>query len=119
MGRLLEKELRELGLEDVELDGRCYVYGYLNRANREKRVVLLAHMDVSPAAPSEDVRPVVRTFENAPIELESGQKIELSDLQNIAPGEKLVTSDGRTLLGGDDKAGVAAITTLLSALKKL
>ena len=55
MGRLMERELRELGMEDVELDEYCYVYGYLNKRNTEKRVVLLAHMDVSPAAPSENV----------------------------------------------------------------
>ena len=113
MARLLADELRGLGLEDVELDEHCYVYGYLNRANRAKRIVLLAHMDVSPAAPSENVQPTIRTFEGKPLKLREGVEIDLEDLPNLETGDKLVTSDGSTLLGGDDKAGAAIITTLL------
>lgn len=118
MGRLLADELRLLGLEDVELDEHCYVYGYLNRANKAKRIVLVAHMDVSPAAPSENVKPTIRRFEGKPIRFENGVEIGLEDLQNIQIGDKLVTSDGTTLLGGDDKTGIAIITTLLKIVRR-
>lgn len=118
MGRLLAEELRQLGLEDVELDEHCYVYGYLNRSNRRRRIVLVAHMDVSPAAPSEGVKPVVRRFEGKPVRFENGVEIGVEDLKNVEIGEKLVTSDGTTLLGGDDKAGIAIITTLLKLMQR-
>ena len=80
MGRLLAEELRQLGLEDVELDEHCYVYGYLNRSNRKRRIVLVAHMDVSPAAPSEGVKPTVRRFEGKPVRFENGVEIGVEDL---------------------------------------
>lgn len=118
MGRLLKAELETLGLEDVELDEHCYVYGYLNRQNKSKRIVLVSHMDVSPAAPSENVHPIVRTFDGKPVELNRDVRIELEDLQDVEIGDQLVTSDGTTLLGGDDKAGIAIITTLMKMLKR-
>lgn len=68
-------ELRELGMEDVELTDNCFVYAYMNRKNTQRRVVLVAHLDVSEDAPSVGVKPRVVTYEGGPIILENGVRI--------------------------------------------
>lgn len=116
LARLLEKELRELGMSEVELDQYGYVTATLP-ANIEHDcpvVGFIAHMDTSPDASGENVK--ARVIENY-----DGQDIILNESQNIIlspdvfpdllkyKGESLVVTDGTTLLGADDKAGIAAI----------
>lgn len=70
-------------------------------------------MDVSPEAPSVGVNPIIHTFDGNPIKLKNGIEIPLRQLNGVEKGQKIITTDGTTLLGGDDKAGVAIITTFL------
>ncbi|CAL6107357.1 Peptidase_T [Hexamita inflata] len=115
LAKIMKAELEALNVEDVELDDSCYVYGYINKQNTSKRVVLVAHMDVSPEAPSENVQPIVHEFVGKDLVLPHAT-ILASKLKNIEIGQKIITSDGSTLLGGDDKAGLAIIMTLIKYL---
>jgi tripeptide aminopeptidase len=116
LARLLEKELRELGMSDVELDQYGYVTATLP-ANIEHYcpvVGFIAHMDTSPDASGENVKArVIENYDGLDIVLNEAENIILST--DIFPdllkykGESLVVTDGTTLLGADDKAGIAAI----------
>eukprot|EP00703_Trepomonas_sp_PC1_P004598 JAP92008.1 Peptidase T [Trepomonas sp. PC1] len=114
---LLQKQLVDLGLEDVHVDDKCFVYAYLNKQNTKSRVVLLAHMDTTEAALNVDVKPIVHNFNGGDIILPN-TTISKQDLFDIKPGQTVITSDGSTLLGADDKAGIAIIMTLLKLLKE-
>ena len=115
LARALEGELREIGLEDVELDENCYLMATLP-ANTDKPVPtigFIAHMDTSPEAPSENINPQVHyNYRGGDITLNEEKGIVLSprdfpDLRRYK-GKTIITSDGTTLLGADDKAGVGA-----------
>ncbi len=123
LSRLLVDELLELGLSDVALDGNGYVTATLpaNAAGAGAPTIgLIAHVDVSPDAPAEGVEPIVhRVYDGGVIELPRGGT-QLDPATTPALGRKLghdlVTSSGDTLLGADDKAGVAEIMTALAHL---
>ncbi len=122
LGRLLVRELRELGLEDAHMDEWGYVFATLP-GNTEKKVPvvgLIAHVDTSPEVSGANVRPLVhRNYQGGPIRLpKDGQMITPEDSPALAGciGKDIVTSDGSTLLGADDKAGVAEIVTAVSYL---
>jgi tripeptide aminopeptidase len=131
LARLLESELRDLGLADVHLDPRGYVYGRLPerlpdgspRAGRIPTVGLVAHMDVSPQVSGKNVRPIVhRRYAGGPIALPGVPDVVLTPEADPPLGEcvglDIVTSDGTTLLGADDKAGIAVILTALETLQR-
>jgi tripeptide aminopeptidase len=108
LSRLLAQELRALGLEDVELTEHGYVFATLPGSSDGPVVGLLAHLDTSPDAPAAGVSPQVH--ENyAGGELVPGLSPGTSPLLGERLGHDIVTSDGTTLLGADDKAGVAEI----------
>lgn len=118
LSRLLAAELTELGLEDVELDAHGIVTATLPATpgcESAPTIGLLAHVDTSPAVSGRDVRPLVhRGVDGDPIPLPCGGAVVLPP-----PGVRgldLVTSDGSTLLGADDKAGVAEIMEALCRL---
>ena len=115
LSRLLVEELGALGLADAELDEQGYVLATLPATvERDVPVIaLLAHVDVSPDAPAENVRPQVVRYEGGRLPLPGDPDVALDperspELEQHV-GHELVTSDGTTLLGADDKAGVAAI----------
>jgi tripeptide aminopeptidase len=125
--RLLERELRELGLEDVTMDEHGYVMATLpenvpagtKRAARIPTVGLLAHVDTYHEVSGKDVRPILHeNYQGGPIALPGAPGKTLDPSENLEleafVGDDLVTSDGSTLLGADDKAGVAEIMTLLA-----
>lgn len=123
LARLLEQELRELGLEEVKLDQYGYVTATLP-ANIETSVPtigFIAHMDTSPAASGKDVKPrLVENYDGKDILLNEEKGVHLSpsefpDLKNHI-GQTLVVTDGTTLLGADDKAGIAAIMSAVATL---
>lgn len=122
LSRQLADELREIGLQDVELTEHGYVFATLPGTVRSAPVVgLIAHVDTSPEAPGANVRPVVhRAWAGAPIALtgDPSQVIDPAELPELARrvGHDIVTSDGTTLLGADDKAGVAEIMTAAAFL---
>ncbi len=118
--RMLENELRELGLDDIELDEKGTLYASLPGGGSGDTVIgLLAHVDTSPEAPGENVNPVVhRSWDGNPVELCEGVVIRPSETVDMLRyvGDTIITSDGRTLLGADDKAGVAIIMEILDTL---
>jgi tripeptide aminopeptidase len=119
LGNLLVSELKEMGLE-AELDENGYVYSTL-KSNTEKDVPaigLIAHMDTSPDAPGANVNPQIITYNGGDIEVGNGviiKEIDNTELKNWL-GKEIITSDGSTLLGADNKAGIAEI---MSAVKYL
>lgn len=121
LGRLLVEELQAMGLGDARQDEHGLVWALVpgNVAN-VPTILLNAHMDTSPEAPGENVRPqVLENYPGGDIKLgDSEQTIRVNDCPalNELIGHTLVTTDGRTLLGGDDKAGVAAIMELAEYL---
>ena len=123
LSRLLVEELRELNLEDVKLDDFGYVTATLpsNVSHPTPTIGFIAHVDTSPAASGKDVKPrLVENYDGGDIVLNHEQGILLSpsDYPEISQhvGETLVVTDGTTLLGADDKAGVAAIMSAVATL---
>ncbi len=121
LGSLLCKELQAMSVEDAHQDEHALVWGTVPASDGGHRptVALVAHLDTSPEAPGEDVKPqVIESYPGGDIELSSGATIEVATcpaLQSMM-GMTLITTDGKTLLGGDDKAGVAIIMELAATL---
>jgi tripeptide aminopeptidase len=121
--RLLADELRQIGLRDVAMDQYGYVTATLEATTSAPAPVIgfLAHVDTSPDFNGKDVRPqIVENYDGGDIVLNANEKIILSpqrfpDLLKYR-GESLVTTDGTSLLGADDKAGIAEIMTSLAHL---
>jgi tripeptide aminopeptidase len=122
LGELLARELRELGLDGVELTEHGYVFATLP-GSRGPTVGLIAHVDTSPDEPGADVKPqVVRAYDGGDIALPANPRQTLrpseSTLLAERVGHDIVTTDGTTLLGADDKAGVAEIMSAVAYLAK-
>ena len=121
---LLEKQLKEAGLTDVRSDGRGYVYAKLP-ANTNKKlpaVGFIAHVDTSPEMSDADITPRVVDYKGGDIVLNEKLNIVMTEkdfpnLKNYV-NEHLVVTDGTTLLGADDKAGVAEIMDAVIRLKE-
>jgi tripeptide aminopeptidase len=114
LARLLVDELREAGLSEPTLDENGYVTATLPATNGDERAVgLIAHMDTSPDAPGAGVEPIVhRSYDGGVLELpRGGTRLDPATMPELLPkrGHDIVTSSGDTLLGADDKAGVAEI----------
>lgn len=124
LARELEKELHEMGLEDISLDEKGYIMATLP-ANTDKEVPTIgfvAHMDTSPDLTGKDVNPqIVKNYDGKDIILNKELNIVLSpndfpEMQDYV-GQDLIVTDGKTLLGADDKAGIAEILTAIKYLK--
>lgn len=121
LGALLCEELKELGLSDAKLDEYGYVYATLP-ANTEGMAAIgfIAHMDTSPDASDENIKLQLVKYEGGDILLnkELGIYMKVSDYPYLEKykGQTLITSDGTTLIGADDKAGIAEILTMLEKL---
>jgi tripeptide aminopeptidase len=123
LAELLVRELIDAGLAEVSLDDNGYVTATLHSSNgrQPERVVgLIAHMDTSPDAPGAGVEPIVhRDYDGKVIELpRAGTKLDPVAMPELAAkhGHDIVTSSGDTLLGADDKAGVAEIVAAMAHL---
>jgi tripeptide aminopeptidase len=121
LSRLLVDELRELGLEDARLTEDSNVFARLPGDPAAPVVGLIAHVDTTPDVTGASVSPIVhRAWGGEPIELsgDSRQVLDPGHLPELAArvGHDLVTSDGTTLLGADDKAGIAEIVTAVAYL---
>jgi tripeptide aminopeptidase len=120
--RLLRDELEGLGLEDVELDEHGYVFATVPATvDREVPAVgFLAHVDTSPSVTGANVKPQRVRYDGGELVLPgaSGQVIRVEDCAELADhvGHELITTDGTTLLGADDKAGVAEIMAAVAHL---
>ena len=121
LSRLLVAELRALGLADVELDQYGYVYATLDgNVEGAPTIGLIAHVDTSPQASGAGVKPLVhRDYDGGVITLPiGGTQLDPAQMPELAEklGHDIVSASGDTLLGADDKAGVAAI---MAAVKRL
>ena len=122
LGRLLVEELRELGLDDATLDENGYVTATLAAIGDDEAPVigLLAHMDTTTDAPGAGVEPIVhREYDGGVIELpHAGTRLDPATMPELLDkvGHDIVTSSGGTLLGADDKAGVAIIMAAIAHL---
>ena len=121
LGKILVEDLKEIGLSDAYMDDKGYVYATLksNTDKNLKKIGFIAHMDTSPAASGENVNPQIhRNYDGGDIVVNKEKNIVLSPNEFSILSEKLgktiITSDGTTLLGADDKAG---ITEIIEALK--
>ena len=120
LSRLLVEELKELGIADAELDHYGYVYATLP-SNTDKQVpviCLCAHVDTAPDCSGTGVKPIVHEkYDGSDIVLpdDTTQVIRIADHPYLREkiGEDIITASGNTLLGADDKAGVAIIMDLL------
>lgn len=116
---LLSKECKEIGLHDVMVDAYGYVFATLPANTKDAPSIgFIAHMDTSPDASGENIQPrIIPNYDGNDIMLEgiTLSPKEFPDLLSYQ-GETLITSDGTTLLGADDKAGIAEILTAMEYL---
>lgn len=109
---LLRDELLEMGVAGVHLDQGGVVYGKLPGGTGGVTIGLIAHVDTAPAVSGRGVRPIVhREWDGSPIHIAEGVVLDPGEcpLMELYKGGAIITSDGTTLLGADDKAGVAII----------
>ena len=118
LARQLVEEMKALGMEDAHVDEHCYVYGTLPATPgcEDKHALgLIAHMDTADDASGENVQPVVwKNYNGGDVTLPATgmvMKPSVFPFLTSMKGETLITSDGTTLLGADDKAGIAEILT--------
>ncbi len=116
LGKILAEELKQLGVNDAHMDEFGYVYGTLdsNSAKKVSVICFCAHMDTSPDSSGKDVKPIIhKNYRGGDIILpgDNNQVIRPSEHIHLAEqiGNDIITSDGTTLLGADNKAGVAEI----------
>ena len=119
--KYLREELTNLGIEDVRLDDKGYIYGSMpaNVDGDIPTIGFIAHLDTSEAHPSVTKAPrIIENYDGGIITLESGMTIDPDVTVKLADckGQTLIVTDGYTLLGGDDKAGIAEIVTALEYL---
>lgn len=123
LAKELERELNDIGLSEISLDNNCYLMATLP-ANTHKKVPtigFIAHLDTSPDMSGQNVKPrIVKNYDGNDIILNEVSNIVLSpnDFPELLnhKGEDLIVTDGNTLLGADDKAGVAEIMTAIEYL---
>ena len=121
LAKILVNDLNELGLKDINLSDNCIVTAYLpSNCNSKLHIGFIAHMDTIPGFSGTNVKPnVIENYDGKVIKLNN---IELNPNQfpflNNLKGKTLITTDGTTVLGADDKAGIANIMTMLQYYKE-
>lgn len=124
MANILCTELQNLGLKDVQTDSNCYTYGMLPATKGYESIpsfCLIAHIDTVDEVTGKDVKPIVhQDYDGKPITLPYGISLNPDSDKYLAEAgackDTIITSDGSTLLGADDKAGVAEIVTAIEYL---
>ena len=123
---ILVRELEELGLENAELDEKGFVFAALasnlpEEGNEPPEIGFMSHLDTSDDVPGSGVKPVLHeNYRGEIINLNDGITLDPAEFPELLryQGATVITSDGRTLLGADDKAGIAEIMTALEYLKE-
>lgn len=124
LGHLLVSEMKDMGVQNVEMDENGYIYGEVPAKNTDKKVptlAFIAHMDTSPDFSGKDVKArIVENYDGGDIllnkELDIVMKVSDFDILNHYKGQDLIVTDGTTLLGADNKAGIAEILSLIERL---
>lgn len=119
----LAKELSDIGMENAHVDENGYVYGFLKgNVECDETLGLIAHMDTSPEAPDSTVKARIVSYDGGDILLNEEKGIYLSpeDYPNLNryKGQRLIVTDGTTLLGADDKAGICEIVSAVEYVIK-
>lgn len=123
LAKILTEELKALGLSDATMDDKCYVMATLpaNTPDHIPAIGLIAHVDTSPDMSGANVNPrIIQEYDGKPVVLDEATQTIL-DPANFPEllhyiGQPIITTDGKTLLGADDKAGIAVIMTVLETL---
>ena len=121
LGKILAEELKKIGVDEVRISDKGYVYACL-KSNCDKdipKIGFISHMDTAPDMSGKNVNPkIVENYDGKDIELGNGYTLSpsFSPELPIYKGQTLITTDGTTLLGADDKAGVAEIITAIEYL---
>ncbi len=125
LARMLAEEMKELGIADARVDDKGYVYGYIPATpgcEGKPAIGLIAHMDTAPDASGENIKPrLIENYDGGDVKLGCGDKVlSAADFPHLAglKGRTLIVTDGETLLGADDKAGIAEILTVAEELLK-
>ena len=122
LGEYLVNEMKEIGLSDVRMDQYGYVYAYLPASEgvEAKPVGFIAHMDTAPAESGTNVKARVIHYEGGDIRLNPDIVTKAANFKGLEKmiGDDLIVTDGTTLLGGDDKAGIAEIVEAMDHLIK-
>ena len=125
LAKMLVQELHEIGIDNAMVDDKCYVYASIEATpgyENKKAVGFIAHMDTAPDFCGENVNPVVKeNYDGEDVVLgNSGRTIKVSDFPHLKElkGRTLIHTDGTTLLGADDKSGVAEIMTFAEEIIK-
>ena len=115
----LAADLKEIGLTDIEIDKNGILTATMqgNIGDKGPVVGLIAHMDTSENAPTGPVKPQIHKYTKGDIQLKNGIKINENDLEPYK-NHTIITSDGTTLLGADDKAGIAEIMEALKVFRE-
>ncbi|MBQ2201337.1 MAG: peptidase T [Clostridia bacterium] len=123
LANLLVDELKAIGVADAAVDDMCYVYGTLPATpgyENATRLGFIAHLDTAPDFSGENVRPrIIENYDGKDVALgDSGRALTNAQFPHLAglKGRTLIVTDGTTLLGADDKAGVAEIVTMLDEI---
>ncbi len=116
LGAAIAEEMKAMGIENAHMDELGYVYGWLPATagcEEMPTIGLIAHMDSSPAVSGKDIKPAIVDYKGGDIALASGESISVAAYPFLKKyeGQQIVVTDGTTLLGADDKAGVAEILT--------
>jgi tripeptide aminopeptidase len=114
LGNHLVEVMKKIGIKDARIDDHCYVYGTIpaNTKKASDTIGLIAHMDTSPSLSGKNVHPrIIRNYDGKDIALNKKYILSPNDFPNLSKyiGKDLIVTDGTTLLGGDDKAGIAEI----------
>ena len=123
LAKILVEELKSLGVENAEVDEKCYIYGSIpatEGCENCKALGLIAHMDTAPDFNGCGVKPmIIENYDGKDVVLgDSGRVLKVKDFPELVnmKGRTLITTDGTSLLGADDKAGIAEILTLVERL---
>ena len=122
LAKLLLKELKGLGIKDIYYDKEnCYIYALIKGNDELPKIGFIAHMDTSEDAKGFDIKPrLIENYDGKDINLNDEITMKVSDFPDLKNhlGKTLVVTDGNTLLGADDKAGIAEIMTMAEYFSK-
>ncbi|MBU0937078.1 MAG: peptidase T [Spirochaetes bacterium] len=124
VNRLLESELKAMGIKEVQLDDKCYLIAKIPASpgcENKAAIGFMAHVDTAEDVSGKDVKPkVFRNYDGKVLQLSPGWTLDPAEFPELAGylGDTIITSDGTTLLGADDKGGVAIVMTAIQYVLK-
>lgn len=121
LAKMLQEELIELGTETYFDESHCYLYATLKGDESLPKIGFIAHLDTSEDAKGNEIKPnIIKNYDGKDIILKNNNVLSPKDYPNLKEqvGKTLITTDGTTLLGADDKAGIAEIMTMLEHFSK-